>query len=92
MMFVSDHLPYASGKAMIYRLLTDRQGAVLRLTCDGRTDQEIAVTLGISLNAIMRHRHNIRQRLGRIPFDELCRMIDEAAPPRHGTSDRDPDR
>jgi DNA-binding NarL/FixJ family response regulator len=92
MMFVSDHLPNEPGKAMVYRLLTDRQGAVLRMTCDGRTEQEIADTLGISLNAVMRHRHNIRQRLGRIPFAELCRMIGEDARPGPGTSDRDPNR
>lgn len=66
---------------MVFRRLTDRQGQVVRLLCEGKTEQEIADQLGITLMSVKQHRFNALQRLGRIQLTDLCRMVEEEMPP-----------
>jgi DNA-binding CsgD family transcriptional regulator len=65
---------------MVYRQLTDRQGAVGRLLCAGKTTQETAAELGVTPMAVMQHRYWARLRCGRITIAELCRMAAEDTP------------
>jgi DNA-binding NarL/FixJ family response regulator len=65
---------------MVYRQLTDRQGEVVRLLCEGKTEHEIAEQFGITLMTVKQHRFNARQRLGRISLIDLCRVAEEETP------------
>jgi FixJ family two-component response regulator len=67
---------------MVFKLLTDRQGEVLRGLCDGRTEQEIADSFGISVTSVKQHTSAIRARTRQRSIPELCRQIAESAPPR----------
>ena len=75
---------------MVYRRLTDRQGAVVRVLCAGKTDREIATEFGIALASVRQHRLQALRRLGRIPLADLCRIVEEDAAPL-GLGSRDAD-
>jgi FixJ family two-component response regulator len=80
---------------MVDRLLTERQGEVLRQLCAGRNEREIATLYKISTHVVNQHHKRIRQRLGKRPLAEICRMAASGeAPPtlfRRLTAPRVPD-
>ena len=57
---------------MVFQRLTDWQADVLWMVCDGYPPAEIAQTLGITIASVERHRTDIRHRLDRVPFGEIC--------------------
>lgn len=54
------------------RLLTDRQGDVLRLLCAGMTTRDAARELGIARAVVHQHLGGARARLGPGTPAELC--------------------
>lgn len=64
---------------MVFKLLTDRQGEVLRLLCEGNRDREVAEKLGIALASVRNHVAAIRSRTRQPSIPELCRSIEETA-------------
>lgn len=54
----------ASPNAQAWRRLTPRQQAIMRAIAAGRTSEEIADELGVSVHTIHFHRRNIRRTLG----------------------------
>jgi DNA-binding CsgD family transcriptional regulator len=46
-----------------YELLTDREREILQLVAEGKINQEIANTLGLSLYTVDTHRTHILQKL-----------------------------
>jgi LuxR family maltose regulon positive regulatory protein len=57
-------VPKPEGDEMIIELLTARETEVLTLVAQGRTNNEIAQTLYLSVNTVKRHLNNIFQKLG----------------------------
>lgn len=64
---------------MIFQRLTDRQADVLWLICDGKSDHEIAQSLGILLGTARQYRYNILQRLGGSSVPDICRDVEANA-------------
>lgn len=46
-----------------YQSLTDREKQVLRLVADGKSNKEVAQTLGISVKTAMSHREHVMEKL-----------------------------
>ena len=59
---------------MVFQLLTDRQGEILRQHCDGKTESEIAETLGIGLASVKGVYQQVKNRLRTDSMEEACRM------------------
>jgi DNA-binding NarL/FixJ family response regulator len=55
------------------RRLTKRQGEVLRLLAEGKSNKEVASTLGISVKTAETHRAKIMRNQGFGSFSELVR-------------------
>jgi DNA-binding CsgD family transcriptional regulator len=51
-------------------LLTRRQREVLQLIADGRTQADVAATLGVSVNSVRVHLHNARRKVNPDPDEE----------------------
>jgi DNA-binding CsgD family transcriptional regulator len=51
-------------------LLTRRQREVLKLIADGRTQADVAATLGVSVNSVRVHLHNARRKVNPNPDEE----------------------
>ena len=52
------------------RPLSDRERQVLRMTCDGKRQGEIAKALFVAPRTVEKHRHNIREKTGtRTPLE-----------------------
>ena len=62
-MDVKSFVPY-SIPADLLEPLTSREMDVLRLLCEGRSNQEIAATLFLSLSAIKKYSGNLYGKLG----------------------------
>lgn len=68
--YISPRIPIRSQKSawggnhMGFGQLTPRQQAIVRLTGRGRTTEEIAEAVGISIHTVHFHRRNIRRVLG----------------------------
>jgi two-component system response regulator NreC len=54
-----------------YDLLTPREREILQLLAEGRTNKEVAATLGLSLHTVETHRGNILQKLNLHGVPEL---------------------
>jgi len=57
------------------RLLTDRQGDVLRLLCAGRTTRQIAADLGLAVVTVKNYRAQLRERLAPLTVAEACARL-----------------
>jgi DNA-binding NarL/FixJ family response regulator len=69
-----DPAPGEPGRADAYEQLTDREKQVLRLVADGRSNKEVASTLGIAVKTAMSHRENVMRKLGLHNRTELVRF------------------
>jgi DNA-binding NarL/FixJ family response regulator len=54
---------HARGLTDSYHLLTDREGEVLHLLAEGRTNKEVATLLNLGLSTVETHRANLMQKL-----------------------------
>src|SRR5215471_11660595 len=68
-----DH-PVPSSLAQTLRLLTPREVEVLRLVAEGRTNQEIADQLTLSIKTVQTHRANVMEKLGLRDITHLIRF------------------
>jgi len=55
------------------RSLTSREGEVVQLLAEGRSNKEVAETLGISVKTAEAHRSNVMRKLGLHSISELVR-------------------
>jgi DNA-binding NarL/FixJ family response regulator len=55
--------PQKSGERDLYETLTDREKQVLKLVAEGRSNKEVAETLGISVKTAMSHREHAMEKL-----------------------------
>ncbi len=55
--------PRPSGERDLYETLTDREKQVLKLVAEGRSNKEVAGTLGISVKTAMSHREHAMEKL-----------------------------
>jgi DNA-binding NarL/FixJ family response regulator len=55
--------PRPSGERDLYETLTDREKQVLKLVAEGRSNKEVAETLGISVKTAMSHREHAMEKL-----------------------------
>jgi two-component system response regulator NreC len=53
------------------QLLSHRENQILPLIVSGQRDKEVALKLGISVNTVRAHRHNILIKTGRLDVREL---------------------
>jgi two-component system, NarL family, response regulator NreC len=53
-----------SGQTDSHSLLTDREKEILQLLAEGRSNKEVASTLGVALSTVETHRANMMQKLG----------------------------
>ena len=56
--------PVVGGEEVLYDKLSDREKQVLKLIAEGRTSQEIADILSLSIKTVMTHRTNLMEKLG----------------------------
>ncbi len=56
--------PAAAPSADPYESLTDREKQVLKLVAEGRSNKDVADTLGISVKTAMSHRAHVMEKLG----------------------------
>jgi DNA-binding NarL/FixJ family response regulator len=68
-----DH-PVTSSLAQALRLLTLREVEVLRLVAEGRTNQEIADQLTLSIKTVQTHRANVMEKLDLRDITQLVRF------------------
>ena len=61
---IKEYLTRARGEQSEYERLTDRERETLQLVAEGRSNQEIADRLFISVKTVLRHRTNIMEKLG----------------------------
>jgi DNA-binding NarL/FixJ family response regulator len=57
-----------------YETLTDREKQVLKLVAEGRSNKEVAETLGISVKTAMSHREHLLEKLGLHGRTELVKF------------------
>lgn len=62
---LEDYMRYLNQRGLSdsYDLLTDREKEVLQLLAEGRSNKEVAATLGLSLYTVETHRTNMMQKL-----------------------------
>ena len=62
---LEDYMRYLNQRGLTdsYDLLTDREKEVLQLLAEGRSNKDVAATLGLSLYTIETHRTNMMQKL-----------------------------
>ena len=63
-----------SSLAQALRILTPREEVVLRLVAEGRTNQEIADQLTLSIKTVQTHRANVMEKLGLRDISHLVRF------------------
>lgn len=68
-----DHTP-TSSLAQTLRVLTPREVEVLRLVAEGRTNQDIADQLALSIKTVQTHRANMMEKLGLRDITHLVRF------------------
>ena len=68
-----DH-PVTSSLAQALRMLTPREVEVLRLVAEGRTNQDIADQLALSIKTVQAHRANVMDKLGLRDITQLVRF------------------
>jgi DNA-binding NarL/FixJ family response regulator len=68
-----DH-PVTSSLAQTLRVLTPREVEVLRLVAEGRTNQEIADQLTLSIKTVQTHRANVMEKLDLRDITHLVRF------------------
>lgn len=61
---IDEYLTQVPGQKDEYERLTAREREVLQLVAEGRTNQEIAEMLFISIKTVLRHRTSIMEKLG----------------------------
>ena len=61
---IEEYLVRAGSEESEYEQLTDREREVLQLVAEGRTNNEIADMLIISVKTVLRHRTNVMEKLG----------------------------
>ncbi len=61
---VEEYLMRANGEKNEFERLTDREREILQLVAEGRSNQEIAERLFISVKTVLRHRTNVMEKLG----------------------------
>jgi len=61
---VEEYLMRANGEKSELERLTDREREILQLVAEGRSNQEIAQRLFISVKTVLRHRTNVMEKLG----------------------------
>ncbi len=61
---VEQYLMRANGEKSELERLTDREREILQLVAEGRSNQEIAGRLFISVKTVLRHRTNVMEKLG----------------------------
>ncbi len=61
---LESYLSVVDGEKTEYERLTEREREVLQLVAEGRTNQEIADKLFISIKTVLRHRTSIMEKLG----------------------------
>lgn len=62
-LLIEDYLQRTDGEIDPYERLTDREREVLQLVAEGRTNQEIADLLILSMKTVLGHRANIMEKL-----------------------------
>jgi DNA-binding NarL/FixJ family response regulator len=67
-----------AGESNPFQVLTPRQREVLQLVAEGRTSQEIAIILTISVKTVERHRYEIMNRLELHDLASLVRYAIQA--------------
>ncbi len=76
--YVEDAAPaspaQASNLAQELQILTQRELEVLRLVAEGRTNQEIADQLVLSIKTVQAHRANVMEKLGMHDITKLVRF------------------
>lgn len=76
--YVEDAVPaspaQASNLAQELQVLTPRELEVLRLVAEGRTNQEIADQLVLSIKTVQAHRANVMEKLGMHDITKLVRF------------------
>jgi DNA-binding NarL/FixJ family response regulator len=70
--------PAKAGESGPFQVLTPRQREVLQLIAEGRTSQEIAIILTISVKTVERHRYEIMNRLELHDLASLVRYAIQA--------------
>jgi DNA-binding NarL/FixJ family response regulator len=78
-------MPKGSGLAQELRVLTPREVEVLTLVAEGRTNQEIADQLVLSIKTVQAHRANVMEKLGLSDITHLVRFA-----VRHGLIPSEP--
>jgi two-component system response regulator NreC len=61
---IEEYLSQAGERKSEYERLSDREREVLQLVAEGRTNQEIADKLFISVKTVLRHRTSVMEKLG----------------------------
>jgi two-component system response regulator NreC len=61
---IEEYLSQAGEKKSEYERLSDREREILQLVAEGRTNQEIADKLFISVKTVLRHRTSVMEKLG----------------------------
>jgi len=62
-LLIEDYLQRTDGETDPYERLTDREREVLQLVAEGRTNQEIAALLVLSMKTVLGHRAKIMEKL-----------------------------
>lgn len=70
---LSEYLGHQEANTTGYDVLTERERQVLKLIAEGRTNQEIADYLCLSIKTVMAHRANILEKLGVHNLTELVK-------------------
>ena len=66
--------PFTASLAQSLRVLTPREVEVLRLVAEGRTNQDIADQLMLSIKTVQTHRANVMEKLGLRDITHLVRF------------------
>jgi DNA-binding NarL/FixJ family response regulator len=77
-MLLSDYRPRIEAEDAGQDILTDREREVLQLVAEGRTNQEIAEMLGLSVNTVQTHRMHLMQKLHMHDRSELVKYAIQA--------------
>jgi DNA-binding NarL/FixJ family response regulator len=66
--------PMSPGLAQELRVLTPREVEILTLVAEGRTNQEVADQLVLSIKTVQAHRANVMEKLGLSDITHLVRF------------------
>ncbi len=66
--------PAQAEKSDLYESLTDREKQVLKLVAEGKSNKEVAETLGISVKTAMSHRERVMEKLDAHNRTDLVRI------------------